>query len=71
MGRKGFIITLRSDFITERSQGWNLEAGIEAEVMEEHNLFLMAGSACFLIYLRATCPRMVPHTVAEVCHIYH
>jgi len=40
-------------------QGRNLEAGADAEAMEE--CCLLAFSAYFLIEPRAMCPGMVPH----------
>ena len=40
-------------------QGWNLEAGADAEVLLA-GLFLMVCSVCFLIELRTTSPGIAP-----------
>jgi hypothetical protein len=62
LGRKGFFqLTLLSLFIQRKSgqklkQGRNLEAGADAETMEEG--CLLACSVCFLIGPRTTIPGM-------------
>jgi hypothetical protein len=47
----------------ELKQGWNLEAGADAEAVER--CCLLACSACFLIELRTTSPGMAPPQWAD------
>ena len=48
----------------ELKQGWNLEAGAEAEAMMEE-CCLLTRSACFLIVLRATSAVVAPPTESQ------
>lgn len=63
---KFHCITLRSNSVTDRSQGRHLEAGTEAEAIHRGTLLtallFMAWSVCFLLSPRTTFPLWDGHT---------
>jgi len=64
-----FLTSLRSQSISEGSQGWDLEAGTEAETIEVLNLVAWLAFcgllSLLLLYPRTACPKVALPTVSR------